>query len=300
MSKRLLALAVFIAVSFGLAYLIDFLALVPALERHDRFAVLVLGIARMCAPFLGVVAATRFLGLGVARGLASYGLRIGVLRYVALGILVPYALYAISVALGYGVGMEPVNPVLAAKSSGTSLSEVRSLLELVKSPLAALAIVLISSALNGSTVGAIAALGEEMGWRGFLLGELGPRLGLYPAAIVIGIVWSLWHAPLILLAGYNYPHHPDLVGLSMFTAICVALSIILCQLRALGKSVLPPSFAHGNLNAVSGWILLTFRGDEILTSPVGLLGLASLTIIAIAIGAAARRRISGERLRLAE
>ena len=51
----------------------------------------------------------------------------------------------------------------------------------------------------------LAALGEEPGWRGVLLPQLVSRFGLLPAALVVGIVWGLWHLPAdyIALKGYG-------------------------------------------------------------------------------------------------
>ncbi len=289
LGKRLVALIAFLVIAFGIAYLIDFLALVPALRRHDRLAALILGVVRMYTPFLGAVVAVKILGLGIKKGLVRYGLRGGLAEYIIPGILAPYALYAISVVLGLATGKSLVNPVEALKALGFRLAIGGEL---------ALLLVIASSIINGSTINTIAAIGEEMGWRGFLLSELGPRLGLYPAAMVIGAIWGLWHAPLILLTGYNYPHHPDIVGLAMFIAICVSWSVIMCQLRVLGRSILPPSFMHGNINAVSGVILLTFRGDELYTAPVGFLGLAASMLLALIIGILAKSKL--ERVELYE
>ncbi len=41
----------------------------------------------------------------------------------------------------------------------------------------------------------LAALGEELGWRGFLYPRLMPRFGAVGAAVAIGLVWGLWHLP---------------------------------------------------------------------------------------------------------
>ncbi|MFT4221314.1 MAG: CPBP family intramembrane metalloprotease [Microbacterium sp.] len=46
------------------------------------------------------------------------------------------------------------------------------------------------------------AFGEELGWRGFLTTALAP-LGFWRSALVSGVLWGVWHAPIILL-GYNY------------------------------------------------------------------------------------------------
>jgi len=44
-------------------------------------------------------------------------------------------------------------------------------------------------------------LGEEVGWRGFLLPQLLRKMGPIAASIVVGSVWWLWHVPLYLADG---------------------------------------------------------------------------------------------------
>ena len=69
-----------------------------------------------------------------------------------------------------------------------------------------LAITVISGLLNGLTINAVFAFGEEIAWRGFLMKEFKGKKFLM-AALWIGIIWGFWHAPLIL-NGHNYPQHP--------------------------------------------------------------------------------------------
>src|SRR5699024_10007583 len=64
------------------------------------------------------------------------------------------------------------------------------------------------------TINAIFAFGEEIGWRGFLLREF-QVLGFWKASLIIGLIWGLWHAPLIF-AGHNYPSTP-IFGILMMT-----------------------------------------------------------------------------------
>src|SRR5690349_19574724 len=61
----------------------------------------------------------------------------------------------------------------------------------------------IGLALNALTLNTMLAFGEEYGWRGYLLPKLLP-LGEARAATIVGVIWGLWHAPL-LIAGLNYP-----------------------------------------------------------------------------------------------
>ena len=53
------------------------------------------------------------------------------------------------------------------------------------------------------TINMLAALGEELGWRGYLHEKLISR-GFWKCSLITGIIWGLWHAPLIL-QGHHYP-----------------------------------------------------------------------------------------------
>jgi membrane protease YdiL (CAAX protease family) len=99
------------------------------------------------------------------------------------------------------------------------------------------------------------ALGEEIGWRGFLLPRL-LKAGMrqWPALVLSGAVWGLWHAPLIA-RGHNYPDHPYF-GVLLMTGFCILLGIIFGWLRLASGSVWPPALAHASLNAVAGMPVL--------------------------------------------
>ena len=81
-------------------------------------------------------------------------------------------------------------------------------------------ITIISGLLNGITINAVFAFGEEIAWRGFLMKEFKGKKFLM-AALWIGIIWGLWHAP-IILNGHNYPQHP-VMGVFMMVLFCLLL-----------------------------------------------------------------------------
>jgi membrane protease YdiL (CAAX protease family) len=135
----------------------------------------------------------------------------------------------------------------------------------------------------------IFTFGEEFGWRGYLLPRLSP-LGGVAAAVITGAIWGLWHAPLILLDGYNYPGHP-VSGVGMMVVFTTALGVVFAWLRFRSGSVWPPTLAHAALNAQAGlgFVFLS-PGDPLIRPPVGILGL--IPIIALALWLAATKRVT--------
>jgi membrane protease YdiL (CAAX protease family) len=128
----------------------------------------------------------------------------------------------------------------------------------------------------GVTINAVAGFGEELGWRGFLQRELG-FLGFWKSSAVIGVIWGVWHAPLIL-RGHNYPQHP-VIGVFMMTVLCVLLAPIFSYVRLRANSVIAAAIIHGSLNATAGISVVTVRGGNDLT--VGIPGLAGFVVLAV-------------------
>ncbi len=134
----------------------------------------------------------------------------------------------------------------------------------------------------------IFTFGEEFGWRGYLLPRLSP-LGGVQAAIITGVVWGLWHAPIIILNGYNYPGHPW-SGVVMMVVFTIALSMIFAWLRFRSGSVWPSTLAHAAFNAQAGFaIVFLSQADSLLRAPIGLISL--IPTIAFAIWLAATGRL---------
>ncbi|MCB0882263.1 MAG: CPBP family intramembrane metalloprotease [Thermoleophilia bacterium] len=90
-------------------------------------------------------------------------------------------------------------------------------------------------------------LGEEAGWRGFALPRLQRRFAAYPATLILGAFWALWHLPSFF---YNYGGLGDLaVGLPAFAVSLLAGAVVLTWLyNGSGGSILVPAVWHGTLN----------------------------------------------------
>ena len=133
----------------------------------------------------------------------------------------------------------------------------------------------------------IFTFGEEFGWRGYLLPRLSP-LGGVTAAVATGVVWGLWHAPLIILDGFNYPGHP-VSGVGMMVVFTTALGVIFAWLRFRSGSVWPSTLAHATLNAQAGLGLVFLSpGHSLIRPPVGILGLIPMLALALWLSATGR------------
>jgi len=137
-------------------------------------------------------------------------------------------------------------------------------------------VALAQGLLAGITINAIAAFGEEAGWRGFFLNQLKDTHFL-KAVLIIGSVWGIWHAPLILM-GHNYPQHP-VIGVFMMVVFCVLLTPIMQYLTIKSKSVIAAAIAHGTMNAVAGLSIMSISGGNDLSAGItGLTGFITLII----------------------
>ncbi len=135
-------------------------------------------------------------------------------------------------------------------------------------------IALIQGLSAGITINAIAGFGEELGWRGFLLKEL-KDMSFWKASFIIGLIWGIWHAPLII-QGHNYPQHPE-IGVLMMTIFCILFTPIFVYVRLRAKSVIAAAILHGTLNGTAGLSIILVAGGNDLT--VGIMGLSGFLVL---------------------
>ena len=137
----------------------------------------------------------------------------------------------------------------------------------------------ITGMLAGVTVSALFALGEELGWRGFLQRQFS-SYGFWTASGLIGLIWGVWHAPIILM-GHNYPEHP-VAGVGMMIIYTLLLSPIMSYIRLRSKSVIAPAIFLGTLRGLAAIPLFMISGGSDLTA--GITGLAGLIVLAGVLG----------------
>ena len=145
-----------------------------------------------------------------------------------------------------------------------------------------LVIALVSGIVGGFSFNAIAALGEEVGWRGWWASQ---RQGqnFWVNAVVIGAIWGLWHLP-INMVGYNYPGANRVAACSMFVVYCICAGSLLLELRNRSHSIYPAAVAHSTINGLVGICALFMDSSPtmwLVYSPTGVVGCVVLVVITL-------------------
>lgn len=284
------ALGLFIGVAFGYSWSVSeayYRLLGPTAAGDIRMPVLY-----MAGPALGALAATRW---GLRQPLRSLGpvWAWSPWLLVAWFAPLPFAVAHVLLALALpGVSLNVDSASMAASILDSVPAEHRALAttqlaSLGDGLIGVVALqLLLGGLLAGATINALVSFGEELGWRGFLQRYL-PQWGFWRGSALVGVLWGLWHLPLIA-RGHNYPDHPGW-GIGMMVAFCLLLAPLFAHVRARAGSVLAPSIMHGTLNATAGVTVFLAGGGDLLTGPAGLSGLTALALANAALAWVRRR-----------
>lgn len=207
--RRWTKVVVFVLLTFAISS-VFYAIMVSTGSAHD------VGFLWMWSPALGA-----FLTLWMFHGnIRTMGWGLGQKRYLVIGLAVPL-LYA---GIIYGI----------AWATGLAGFRQPSLAYILFLPI-------------GLVAACLAALGEEIGWRGFLVPELS-RVTTFPKTVLLTwAIWSLWHYPAILFADYHSqaPRWFDLITL---TISILGLSCFTTWLRIKSGSLWPVVMWHGAHN----------------------------------------------------
>jgi membrane protease YdiL (CAAX protease family) len=152
-------------------------------------------------------------------------------------------------------------------------------------------------------INSVLSIGEEFGWRAYLLPRLMERFtgaersrasaedlaygglsaaGARKAALLVGVVHGVWHWPLFFLgAMYGFPY-PNLLLYLIFTC---SLSVLLSWGTLRSGSVWPASVGHGAVNATAGLAGYLLKGPAnpllgpLPTGLIGGLGFVALALV---------------------
>ncbi|MCM1267935.1 MAG: CPBP family intramembrane metalloprotease [Bacteroidales bacterium] len=204
----------------------------------------------MLTPFLSQIVTRKLTGEGFAMTgedsmMLGIDLQNGKWLFYVFAMLAPWLYLEIGQALVFGAYPALFDPE-AYRQSGVS----KELLPLMP----------IVTILQGALV-SFAALGEEAGWRGYMMPKLIKLAGMKKAVLIGGVIWGLWHAPLTCIGhnfGTAYPGFPY-AGIFLMCIFCIGLGTVLTYLTWKTGSIWPAAILHAVNNAGPG--ILAFFAD---------------------------------------
>jgi len=109
---------------------------------------------------------------------------------------------------------------------------------------------LLLAATATTAVSCLFTLGEEIGWRGYMLTRL-IDAGVPRPVLVSGLIWAFWHAPLIISGAYVVNSGGSkLLGLAGFVVTVVSLAFVIARVRLETGSIWPAVVLHASWNSV--------------------------------------------------
>jgi uncharacterized protein len=270
----------FFLITFGITYLIEGVLILSGFRVTSipavvgQYTVLI----AMWVPALATLITTRFI-TKEKLNTTLFGFGPSWKPYLVTALVIP-ATFIITYLLTWAIGLG--QPDWQLKSFYAMIASLGTDMSTAPSPRLLLTLLFILSLTLSPIFNSIFGFGEEWGWRGYLLPRLMP-LGKWKAYILVGIIWGLWHAPIVAI-GFNYPGTPVL-GILMMILLTTSIGIYMNELTLHYKSAILAGWIHGvfNAQAYGIWRMLLFAGvNTVLGGITGLVGIAVIFVTGLA------------------
>ncbi len=140
------------------------------------------------------------------RNLRGFGWGWGQTRWQVVSYIVPFLYIVVTYGLALILGFAALNQTAIAELGPIGLLMIPTL---------------------GLTGVLLQVLGEEIGWRGFLLKHLYEKMSFGKASFITGAVWALFHYPLLILGNYNNGATPSWYALLFFSIAILSANTII-------------------------------------------------------------------------
>ena len=246
-------LTLYLAVAFAFTWIPTILFIIKGGEYESGMMDFILTYSMLCPTFAVLI--TRFI---TKEGYGTQGkefLRLsldmsqGKWKWYLFSILIPFVYLDLGKAVIYLIFPETFNP------------EMLEVYEITRSTLWMYPIVGITSAIMVS----IGALGEEIGWRGYMMPMLEELWGVKKSVIIGGIIWGIWHFP-ANFAGHNFGigyYGEPWSGFLVFTIYTVFMGILLTFVTRKTGSVWPAAFMHAVNNTGLNILSAFYDSDKL-------------------------------------
>ncbi len=228
-AKEKQGFSLYFLIAFGLAWLCQVGGCMALLQQKNAVLYQLALIATMFCPLLAVLLVQKvFLRQPVGIGWKVQGKRrfwlaawFGPAVFTLLGAVLYFAVFPSRLDFSCSWLVAAYGGEMDAQTLRSELG-VSTLSYLLQNGLFA---VILAPAIN-----MFPALGEEAGWRGYMMPRLKERFGLLNGRLLGGVVWGVWHWPLMLLVGYEYGTNylgAPVLGLVVWCVVCFALNNLL-------------------------------------------------------------------------
>ena len=271
--QRNKASAIYLAIVLGVCYLLGILEAVTGSGEFYQ----ILGIGFTFIPVIAALITKRITGEK-----AKYRLFLRVWKnmgYWLMFALMPGILIAIGAAVYYLVFSEQYSGVFQIGMRFGTDTEVA-----IGSPLLlALACIAVSAMMIPIQ---LLELGEEIGWRGYLLGFQVEKYGERKATLINGVEWGLAHLPLVYF-GFNYSLDnwgAPWLNMAVMMVMCVVLGILLSYATIKTGNCMYAAIMHGAVNVIGE--LPVYLSKDMVSgllgpNPTGLLAMLPLVVVAV-------------------
>jgi len=174
-------------------------------------------------------------------------------RYTAMSWLIPigYASVAYLVVWTFGFGGFP---------NHAYMDQITKRMSLGLSPAASSLLYVALTGTFGMAGSLSNALGEEIGWRGFLVPELSKTFSFTATSLISGVVWAAWHAPILVGGDYNAGTRAW-YGLTCFAVLVISMSFVFAWMRLASGSLWTGALLHASHNLYIQSIFTPFTRD---------------------------------------
>lgn len=277
--KTTYKLSLYLILTFGISWSLAIIYWLAG-GNTDTMSVsyMIMAVAFMFTPMLSVIITEKLILRNSLKQNYALGFRWN--RWWWIAWLAPVAIAVTTFGAGLlvpGVSFSPEMDGMFERFAAILTDEQLEQMRNTTMPVHPFFITILQGLVAGLTINALAGFGEELGWRGLMLQEL-RGLGFWKMSWVVGLVWGIWHAPVILM-GHNYPDHPA-AGVGMMIAFCILFSPFFSLIAIKSRSVIAAAILHGTFNAVGATsVMLLKGGTDLLIGTTGAAGFAILIVL---------------------
>jgi len=288
----------FIAITLGAAWILQSIVGLLSLKIGGVTGTLIFTIGMSIVMFVPLISA--LIAKADFKGMGWKPKFKGNIRWIFFALWMPVVFSVLGLVIFFAVKPEIFSLdgsyALLQASASAGMESEECLAQLEKSGLS-LQMMMIISAIQMVTyapfINMIVALGEEVGWRGFLYPELKKKFSRVNTWLIGGAIWGAFHFPVMLINGYEYGKDyigAPFLGLIVFVITCITWGMFHEVIYDKTKCIWFPALLHGSLNASANMFQFVLDGsktDEISKffilgpAPHGLISIIPTIIIAV-------------------